>query len=91
MKFVSPETQMPLDRKNLREENLAELAELCATVARNPSADSEQSGKARALRVEWVRLHVHASPNSYRTEAESLKKRIIEFLEEIPSWMLAGF
>ena len=40
--------------KELHEQDLTELAELCAKVARNVSADSKQSDTAHALRMEWV-------------------------------------
>jgi hypothetical protein len=88
---------MPVNRqadiscKNLHEQDLAELADLCATVARNPSADSEQARKARALRIEWVTLHFDGLPHNDKTEAEeALKKRMIGFLGGLPGWMLAG-
>jgi hypothetical protein len=79
------------DRKNLHEQDLTALAEMCANVARNTSADSKQSDKAHALRVEWVRLSVGRLLKGEKTGAEeSLKKRMAEFLAEVPGWMLSG-
>ena len=78
-------------RKPLPEQDLTGLAELCANVARNASADYRQSETAHALRVEWVRLGLDRSLNSDKREAEkSLKKRMGEFLAGVPSWMLKG-
>jgi hypothetical protein len=78
-------------RKPLHEQDLAGLAELCANVARNVSADSKQSDTAHALRVEWVQLSLKRSLDDDKTEAEaSLKKRMQEFLSEVPTWMLSG-
>jgi hypothetical protein len=77
--------------KNLHEQDLEGLAELCGNVARNPSADYKQSGAAHALRVEWVRLLLDHSLNADKTEAEtSLKERMGEFLVGLPSWMMSG-
>jgi hypothetical protein len=75
--------------KNLQELDLAGLAELCANVAHNLSVNNKQSDTADALRVEWVRLDT--SLDGARTEAEaSLRKRMIEFLAEVPTWMSKG-
>jgi hypothetical protein len=77
--------------KNLHEQDLTGVAELCANVARNSSADSKLSDMAHSLRVEWVRLRLDRSLNGGKTEAEkSLKKRLGEFLAGVPSWMLSG-
>jgi hypothetical protein len=77
--------------KNLHEQNLTRLAELCANVANN-SSDNKQSGTAYALRVEWVRLHLDRSPSDDKAEAkqQALKKRMAEFLAGVPSWMMSG-
>jgi hypothetical protein len=43
------------------------------------------------LRMEWLRLGLDRSQNGDKTEAEaSLKKRMQEFLSEVPTWMLKG-
>ena len=79
-------------RKNVHELDLMSLAQLCANVARNLSANSKQSDTAHALRVEWVRLSLdHSLNRRNRTKAEtSLKKCMAEFLAEVPNWMLTG-
>ena len=78
-------------RKPLYELDLTGLAELCANVAHNLSANSTQSDTAHALRVEWVQLGLKHSLDHGETEPEkSLKKRMLEFLAEVPSWMLSG-
>ena len=78
-------------QKPLHELDLTGLAELCGNVARNASAERRQSDTAHALRVEWVTLNFDSLPHSDKTEAESvLKRRMIEFLAEVPSWMLSG-
>jgi hypothetical protein len=78
-------------QRPLNERDLAGLAELCANVARNVSANSKQSDTAHALRVEWVRLGLDHSMDGDKTEAEkSLKKRMVQFLVEVPTWMLSG-
>jgi hypothetical protein len=78
-------------RKNLNELDLTGLAELCANVARNVSANSKQLDTAHALRMEWVRLGLDRSLDGDKTEAkESLKKRMGEFSAGVPSWMLSG-
>ena len=81
-----------MTRKNLHEQDLTALAEMCANVARNTSANPKQSDTAHALRVEWVRLGLNRSLNDGdKTGAEeSLKKRMLEFLGEVPTWMLSG-
>jgi hypothetical protein len=62
--------------KTLHELDLRALADLCANVARNVSADSKQSDTAHALRVEWVRLGFITSQDGDTTEiANSLKNR----------------
>jgi hypothetical protein len=77
--------------KNLHELGLAALAELCVNVAMNRSASSTQTDTAHALRLEWVQLRLDTSLDGARTEAEaSLKKRMIEFLAEVPTWMSSG-
>jgi hypothetical protein len=77
-------------RKNLQEQDLTRLAELCANVAKN-SSDNKQSGTAYALRVEWVRLNLDRSPRDDKTEAkkQALKKRMAEFLAGVPGWMMS--
>jgi len=78
-------------RKTLQEQDLTGLAELCGNVARHSSADYRQSQNAHALRMEWLRLGLDRSQNGDKTEAEaSLKKRMQEFLSEVPTWMLKG-
>jgi hypothetical protein len=78
-------------RKELHEQDLTGLDELCANVARNRSTDCKQSDTAHALRMEWVRLRLDTSLDGARTDAEaSLKKRMEEFLTGAPSWMLRG-
>ena len=78
-------------RKPVHELHLTELAELCGNVARNLSANRNQTDIAHALRVEWVRLRINGTLDGDHTEAEkSLKKRVEEFLAEIPAWMLTG-
>jgi len=52
--------------KNLHELDLAGVAELCANVAANLSAEREQSDTAHALRVEWVRLGIDHPPVTAR-------------------------
>jgi hypothetical protein len=41
---------------NLHEQDLTGLAELCANVARNVSANRNQTDSAHSLRMEWVQL-----------------------------------
>ena len=78
-------------RKPLHELDFTGLAELCANVARHSSANSKQSDTAHALRIEWVRLGLDRSLDHGTTEVEaSLRKRMIEFLAETPSWMSSG-
>lgn len=78
-------------RKPLHELDLTGLAELCTNVAHNVSADRNQSDTAHALRIEWVRLGLDGSLDHGTTEAEqSLRKRMIEFLAEVPAWMSRG-
>jgi len=78
-------------RKNLHEQDLEGLAELCGNVANNRSANHTQADTAHALRVEWVRLRLDGSLDHGTTEAEkSLQKRMAEFLAGVPSWMLSG-
>jgi hypothetical protein len=48
-------------RKPLPEQDFTGLADLCASVARNVSANSKQSDTAHALRVEWLRLGLDRS------------------------------
>ena len=76
---------------NLCEQDLTELAELCANVARNPSTDSKQSDTAHALHVEWVQLGLKHLLDHGSTEPEkSLQKRMAEFLAGVPAWMWSG-
>jgi hypothetical protein len=76
--------------KNLQEQDLTGLAELCANVARN-CRRFQTIGYAHSLRVECVRLRLDRSLNGGTTEVEkSLKKRLGEFLAGVPSWMLSG-
>ena len=78
-------------RKPLHDQDLTGLAEMCANVARNTSADFRQSNTAHALRVEWVRLGLDRLLDGGKTEVEiSLKKRMTDFLAGVPSWMLTG-
>jgi hypothetical protein len=78
-------------RKPLHELDLTGLAELCANVARHASADSKQSDTAHALHVEWVQLGLKHSLDHGTTDVEvSLRKRMIEFLAEVPTWMSKG-
>ena len=77
--------------KNLHELDLSGLAELCGNVAMNHSANHTQNDTAHALRVEWVRLGIDHPPGDGKPEAEaSLTKRMLEFLSEIPGWMVSG-
>jgi hypothetical protein len=78
-------------RKPLHELDLTGLAELCANVARHVSADTKQSDMAHALRMEWLQLGVKHSLDHGETEPEkSLKKRMVEFLAGVPTWMSKG-
>ena len=78
-------------RKPLHELDLTGLAELCANVARHSSADSKQSDTAHALHVEWIQLGLKHSLDHGTTDVEvSLRKRMIEFLAEVPTWMSKG-
>lgn len=78
-------------QNNLREQDLSGLALLCANVAKNRSADPKQSDAADALRLEWVRLDGSAH-DTVEAEAEekALKKRMAEFLAEVPTRMMRG-
>ena len=68
-------------RRPLDELDLTGLAELCANVARNVSANRSQTDTAHILRVEWVQLGVKRLLDGGHTEAEkSLRKRMLEFL-----------
>jgi hypothetical protein len=79
-------------RKPLNDQDLTGLAEMCANVALNTSADLKQSDTAHALRVEWLRLGLGHLLDGGKTEVEmSLKKRMMDFLAGVPSWMLTGF
>jgi hypothetical protein len=77
-------------RKPLHELHLTELAELCGNVARHLSANPKQWDMVHALRVEWVGLCLDHSLDGGKKEAKeaevSLKKRMGEFLAEIPTW-----
>jgi hypothetical protein len=78
-------------RKNLHEQDLEGLAELCGNVAHNRSANHTQTDTAHALRVEWVRLRLDGLLDHGTTEPEkSLKIRMEEFLAGVPSWMWSG-
>jgi hypothetical protein len=78
-------------RKPLHELDLTGLAELCANVARNLSADSKQSDTAHALHVEWIQLGLKDLLDHGHTEPEkSLRNCMIEFLAEVPTWMSKG-
>ena len=78
-------------QRPLHEQDLTELAELCTNVAHNVSADSKQSDTAHTLRVEWVRLGLDHLLDQGTTDVEmSLRKRMIEFLAEVPMWMSSG-
>lgn len=78
-------------KKKLLEEDLAGLAGLCQNVAHNPSANREQSDTAHALRLEWGRHRRDSHQDGDKVEAEgSLKKRMLEFLVALPSWMSYG-
>jgi hypothetical protein len=79
-------------RKSLHDQDLTGLAQMCANVALNTSADSKQSDMAHALRLEWLRLGLDRLLDGGKTEAEMfLKKRMTDFLAGVPSWMLTGF
>ena len=73
--------------KNLHEQDLAGLAELCGNVA-DRSANRPQVDTAHALRVEWLRLN--HSPHDGEDADASLKKRMLEFLIGVPAWMMVG-
>ena len=78
-------------RKPMHQLDLTGLAELCANVARHVSANRNQTDTAHSLRVEWVQLGLKNLLDGGHTEAEmSLKKRMLEFLVEVPSWMWTG-
>ena len=78
-------------RKPLNELDLTGLAELCVNVSRNISADRNQGDMAHALYMEWTPLRVKGSLDHGTTEAEqSLRKRMLEFLAEVPTWMSRG-
>jgi hypothetical protein len=85
-----------MDRDNIYQKplhalDLTGLAELCANVARHSSADSKQSDTAHALHVEWIQLGLKHSLDHGTTDVEvSLRKRMIEFLAEVPTWMSKG-
>lgn len=78
--------------KNLHELDLDELAEFCGNVAINHSANQTQAETAHSLRMESIRLSLNHSPRDDEKEAkrESLKKRMVEFLSDLPSWMMSG-
>lgn len=76
--------------KNLHEQDLEGLADLCGNVANNRSADSTQGDTAHALRVEWVRLSLDGSPHHDKREADNSLKKMAEFLTGVPAWMLSG-
>jgi len=77
--------------RNLREQDLTALAELCANVAHNPAAQRTQGDMAHLLRMEWVRLEIDGSLNGGMSEGEkSLQKRMTDFLAGVPDWMWAG-
>jgi hypothetical protein len=91
-------TGNPLDHKDnlyhkdLGDHDLSELAELCANVARNLCTDHMQSNTAFILRQEWIRLDLDHLLEGGKTDAEKfLKRRMLEFLAGVPTWMLAGF
>ena len=76
---------------NLCEQDLTELAELCANVGRNVSANRNQTDTAHSLRMEWVQLGLKHLLDHGETEPEnSLKKRMAYFLAGVPTWMLSG-
>ena len=78
-------------RKPLHELDLTGLTELCANVSHNLSADRNQGDTAHALYTEWTRLRLEGSLDHGTTEPEqSLRKRMIEFLAEVPTWMSRG-
>jgi hypothetical protein len=78
-------------RKPLHELDLTGLAELCVNVARHSSADSKQSDTAHALHVEWIQLGLkHSLDHGHSEPEKSLRKRMIEFLAEVPTWMSKG-
>ena len=78
-------------RKNLHEQDLEGLAELCGNVAHNRSANHTQTDTAHALRLEWVQLGLKNLLDHGTTEPEkSLQKRMTEFLAEIRTWMSRG-
>jgi hypothetical protein len=85
---MTPDT---IYRRPLHELDLTGLAELCTNVAHNVSADRNQSDIAHALRLEWLRLRLEGSLDHGSTEPEaSLRKRMIEFLAGVPTWMVKG-
>lgn len=78
-------------RKPLHDLDLTGLAELCANVARHSSANSKQSDTAHALHVEWVQLGLkHLLDHGHTEPEESLRKRMLEFLAGVPTWMVKG-
>ena len=78
-------------RKPLHELDLTELAELCTNVARHSSANRNQTDAAHALRQEWVQLGLkHLLDHGHTEPEESLRKRMLEFLAGVPTWMVKG-
>ena len=77
-------------QRPLHEQDLTGLAELCANVAHNLSANSKQSDTAHVLRVEWMRLRLDGSLDGATEAEKSLRKRMLEFLVEVPTWMSSG-
>jgi hypothetical protein len=76
-------------QNNFREQDLSGLALLCANVAKNRAADRKQSDAADALRLEWVRLD-RSPHDTVEAEEKALKKRMAEFLAEVPTRMMRG-
>lgn len=74
-------------RKKISELDLIGLAELCGNVAHNRAASHMQADTAHSLRVQWLRIRLdHAT----EADKESLKKRMADFLSDIPAWMRNG-
>jgi hypothetical protein len=74
-------------RKKITELDLEGLAELCGNVANSRAASQNHADTAHAFRVQWVRMNLdHAT----EADKESLKKRMADFLSDIPVWMRNG-
>jgi Tfp pilus assembly protein PilV len=74
-------------RKKISEVGLTGLAELCGNVAHNRAASRTQADTAYSLRAQWLLMSLDHATES---DKESLKKRMADFLADIPAWMRNG-